>query len=284
MIGGVAAGSGCPVRIMGIINTSPESFHKSSVSESRDAVSGAAVRMAGDGADYIDVGGMSTAPYLDTWISEDTEMERVVAGVRAVVESCRLPVSVDTCRSGVAAAAMDAGASILNDVTGLMHDPAMRSVISKYDPSVVLCAHDSGVHTGDAADTSAVLGGAVRRALEYGADPDKLAVDPAIGFFRNGGRGDLYTRIHGDWARRDSSVLGALRDVGGGLPVLVSVSNKSFIGQILDGRESGGRMFGSLAAEALAVAGGADIIRTHNVAESKDAAAVASSIVARLPF
>ena len=282
MIGGVAAGPGCPVRIMGIINASPESFHKSSVSISRDAVAGTAAHMAEDGADYIDVGGMSTAPYLDTWVSEDVERERAVAGVSAVVESCRLPVSVDTCRSGVAGAAMDAGASILNDVTGLLHDPGMRSVISKYDPSVVLCAHDPGTRTGDAADTAAILAGAVRRALEYGADPDKLAVDPAIGFFRDDVRGGLHTKIRGDWARRDAAILGALREVGGGLPVLVSASNKSFIGHMLDGREPGGRMFGSLAAEALAVAGGADIIRTHNVAESRDAVRVASSVAGRL--
>ena len=282
MIGGLAAGPGCPVRIMGIINTSPESFHGASVRISRDMVAGAAARMAGDGADYIDVGGMSTAPYLDTWISEDTERERAVAGVSAVVEACRLPVSVDTCCSVVAAAAMDAGASILNDVTGLMYDPGMRSVISRYDPSVVLCAHDPGTRTGDAADTAAILSGAVRRALEYGADPDKLAVDPAIGFFRDEGRGGLHTRMRDDWARRDASMLGTLREVGGGLPVLVSASNKSFIGRILDGREPGGRMFGSLAAEALAVAGGADIIRTHNVAESRDAVRVASSVTGRL--
>ena len=281
MIGGLAAGPGCPVRIMGIINTSPESFHKSSVSISRDMVAGAAARMAENGADYIDVGGMSTAPYLDTWVSEDVERERVVSGVNAVAESCGLPVSVDTCRSGVAAAAMDAGASILNDVTGLMYDPDMRSVISKYDPSVVLCAHDPGTRTGDAADTAAILSGAVRRALEYGADPDKLAVDPAIGFFRDGGREGLHTRIRGDWARRDAAILGRLREVGGGLPVLVSASNKSFIGRMLDGREPGGRMFGSLAAEALAVAGGADIIRTHNVAESRDAVRVASAVMGR---
>ena len=132
MIGGVGAGPEYPARIMGIINLSPESFHGISVRESHDAVAGAAVRMAENGADYIDVGGMSTAPYLKTWVSEETERERVVAGVRAVAGSCDIPISVDTCRSGVAAAAMDAGATILNDVTGLRHDPGMKSVVSKY--------------------------------------------------------------------------------------------------------------------------------------------------------
>ena len=282
MIGGVGAGPEYPVRIMGIINLSPESFHGISVSESRDAAAGAAVRMAENGADYIDVGGMSTAPYLKTWVSEETERERVVAGVRAVAESCDIPISVDTCRSGVAAAAMDAGAAILNDVTGLRHDPGMKSVVSRYDPSLVLCAQGEGVHTGDANDTAAILAGAVRRAREYGAVSDQIAVDPAIGFFRSEGRGELYTQIRGDWVRRDASILGCLRAVGGGLPVLASVSNKSFIGDILGGREPEGRMFGSVAAEALAVAGGADIIRTHNVSESRDAVRMASAMAGRV--
>ncbi len=281
MIGGVEAGPDHPVRIMGIINVSPESFHGGSIKASSGEVASAAARMAECGADYIDVGGMSTAPYLDTWVPEDRERERVVAAVRAAGESCGLPISVDTCRSGVAAAAMDAGATILNDVTGLRHDPGMRSVISRHDPSVVLCAQGGGVRTGDADDTAELLAGAVRRAREYGADPDKIAVDPAVGFFRDGGRAGLHTRIRGDWARRDVSVLAALRRIGGGLPVLVSVSNKSFIGSILGGREPAARLFGSLAAETLAVAGGADIIRTHNVAESRDAARVASAAAGR---
>ena len=281
VIGGVEAGAGHPVRIMGIINVSPESFHGISVKESHDAVVRTAVHMTGCGADYIDIGGMSTAPYLDTWVSEEVEQARVVAGVRAVIESCDIPVSVDTCRSGVATAAMDAGATILNDVTGLRHDHSMKSVISRYDPSVVLCARGAGVHTGDAADTAAMLAEAVQRAQEYGASPDQIAVDPAIGFFRRDGRKNTYTRIRGDWVRRDASLLGTLREMGGKLPVLVSVSNKSFIGHILGNRKPGGRMFGSLAAEALAVAGGADIIRTHNIPESRDAIQVASAVIGR---
>lgn len=267
---------------MGIINTSPESFHSASIRESRTEVADAAAGMAGDGADYIDVGGMSTAPYLDVWVSEDIEMERVVAAVRAVVESCKLPVSVDTSRSRVAAAAMDAGATILNDITGL-HDVGMRQVISKYDPSVILCAHDTGTHTGDASDTAGILTKVVERALEYGVDPEKLSVDPAIGFFRNHGRRGTHTKISDNWARRDCAILNTLRDIGDRFPVLVSVSNKSFIGQILDDREPSGRMYGSLAAETLAVAGGADIIRTHNIAASLDAIRVASAVIGR-PF
>ena len=281
MIGGVEVGPEYPVRIMGVINLSPESFHQTSVRRSHDEVAAAAVRMAESGADYIDVGGMSTAPYLKTRVSEETETERVVAGVRAVVGSCDIPISVDTCRSGVAAAAMDAGAVILNDVTGLQHDPGMKSVISRYDPSLILCARGAGVHTGDVNDTAAILAGAVERAQEYGASPDQIAVDPAVGFFRGEGRGELYTRIRGDWVRRDASLLRRVREVGGGLPVLVSVSNKSFIGSILGGREPEGRIFGSVAAEALAVVGGADILRTHNVSESHDAARIASAVVGR---
>lgn len=280
-LAGKAVGGSHPPRIMGIINASPESFHKSSVRESRESIGEAAALMEEAGADYIDVGGMSTAPYLDTAVPEGTELERIRVAVAAVTDACGLPVSVDTCRSSVAAEALDMGASILNDVTGLEHDPGMAGVVSRFDPSLVLCAHSRLSSTGSPAETARLLSGIVETAVSYGGDPDKMAVDPAIGFFRDAGSGHAHTRMDGDWAARDLSILASLGEVGGGMPVLVSVSNKSFIGRVLDREDPAGRLYGSLAAEAAAVLGGADIIRTHNVPESGDAILVAASIAGR---
>lgn len=280
-LAGKAVGGSHPPRIMGIINASPESFHKSSVRESRESIGKAAALMEEAGADYIDVGGMSTAPYLDTAVPEGTELERIRVAVAAVTDACGLPVSVDTCRSSVAAEALDMGASILNDVTGLEHDPGMAGVVSRFDPSLVLCAHSRLSSTGSPAETAKLLSKIVDTAVSYGGDPDRMAVDPAIGFFRDAGGGHAHTRMDGDWAARDLSILASLGEVGGGMPVLVSVSNKSFIGRVLDREDPTERMYGSLAAEAAAVLGGADIIRTHNVPESRDTALVAARIAGR---
>lgn len=281
-LAGKAVGGNRPPRIMGIINASPESFHKVSVRESQESIGEAAALMEEAGADYVDVGGVSTAPYLDTAVPERTELERVRVAVAAVTGACGLPVSVDTCRSAVAAEALDMGASILNDVTGLEHDPGMAGVISRFDPSLVLCAHSSLPSDGSPADTARLLSGIIETAVSYGGDRDRMAVDPAIGFFRDAGGGHARTPMDGDWAVRDLSILAGLDEVGGGLPVLVSVSNKSFIGRVLDRKDSAGRLYGSLAAEAAAVLGGADIIRTHNVPESRDAALVAAGIAGRV--
>lgn len=271
-------GKGFPPRIMGIVNASPESFLKSSVRDTRDAVREAAASMEEEGADYIDVGGASTAPYLDVDVSAKVELERMTRAMRALTGATNLPISVDTQNSIVASRAMDMGATILNDVTGLAGDPGMGGVISKYDPSMVLCAHGTGARRGDPQETARMLERAVNAARGMGGDPDRMVVDPAIGFFREWGTGDAHTPTPRDWAARDLEVLARLGEVAGGMPVLVSVSNKSFIGRLLGGREPGGRLHGSLAAEAAAVMGGADIIRTHNVGESRDAALVAAAI------
>ena len=118
-LGTVRVGGSNPVRIMGILNTSSESFYKKSISISREKIIDAVSRMEGEGADFIDVGGMSTAPYLSTMISEKTERDRVVKAIKIVQRVTNLPISVDTCRSSVAKEALELGVDIINDVTGL---------------------------------------------------------------------------------------------------------------------------------------------------------------------
>ena len=139
-LGTVRIGGSNPVRIMGILNTSPESFYKKSISVGREKIIDTVSRMEGEGADFIDVGGMSTAPYLSTMISEKTESDRIVKAIKIIQHATNLPISVDTCRSGVAKASLELGVGIINDATGLKHDPAMPKIIERYHPSLILCA------------------------------------------------------------------------------------------------------------------------------------------------
>src|SRR5258708_3997244 len=143
-LAGVPVGSGYPVRIMGVINASPESFYQGSVRTSGHDIGRVAAKMQGAGADFIDVGAMSTAPYLDTEISEIEEAKRLYTAVRSIRRHTRIPISADTSRALPAEAALRAGAKILNDVTGLRRDPELRLLAKKFD-GVILMAHPSGL-------------------------------------------------------------------------------------------------------------------------------------------
>lgn len=293
---------------MGIINASPESFYGASVRTTRRGVAAAAARMERDGAAIIDIGGMSTAPYLDTMIPAAAEAERVAAAVEAAASATSLPISVDTCRAAPARAALERGASIVNDVTGLQHDPELGRVAASYGASVILCAHARRrAADGGWRETRALLERSVAAARDAGVPRGRLAVDPAIGFFRGSGMGRLFTRTGrrrrggaaaaagAEWVRRDLGIIGSLRRLRFGYPVVVSVSAKSFIGEILGagrgrGRSSSGagapapsparRIAGSLSCEAAAVLNGADVVRTHSVAATAAALAGASSAAA----
>ena len=278
-LGGVGVGGRNPVRIMGILNASPESFYKGSVRTTRAAVRDSVREMEDAGADFVDVGGMSTAPYLNTMVPERTESERIVDAIKVIRDVSNLPISVDTCRASVAAAALEHGARIVNDISGLKHDPEMRRVVSRLGPSLVLCAHSPRTVSGSVASTGRLLDESVGIAAECGVSRHRIALDPAIGFFRRDGRGPFFTRIGSDWARRDARIIRDLDSIRRqGLPVLVSVSNKSFIGELLGGRSAPDRLYGSLAAEVVSVLNGADIVRTHNVRASRDAIRVALQI------
>lgn len=273
-------GSSYPVRIMGIINTSPESFYKKSIKKTVDDIKKEAKLMENNGASYIDVGGMSTAPYINTMISEAEETRRVQAAIQTVSQACSLPISVDTIRSGVARAAMESGATILNDVTGFNYDKKMLNIISRYSPDIILCAHDNQKSTGTIQDTARILDYTIQKIQKHGADKTRMVIDPGIGFFRDSSS-PWYTQIDYSWAQRDMAIIRHLQYITEDVPVLVSVSNKSFVGNVLDDRSADGRLYGSIAAEVLSVVGGADIIRTHNVHQSLDAVRVTSAIIQR---
>lgn len=263
--------------IMGVLNASPESFYAGSV-RSRGAA-GAARRLAREGADAIDVGGMSSAPYLGTLVSEREEARRALRAVRAALSATDLPVSVDTPRASVARACLEAGATILNDVSGLKHDPLMREVVASYSPHLVLCAHGRAAAGDPVLAAKKLLDESVAVAVDAGARRDKITLDPSVGFFRRSGRGRLFTRISGDWFARDLEVISRIGRVGH--PVMASVSRKSVVGRMFGVRSPSGRGEASAALEAACVLAGADALRTHDPARSAAAAAAATSVCGR---
>ncbi len=278
-LGNVRVGKSNPVRIMGILNTSPESFYKKSISTSRQRIADAVHTMEDEGADFVDVGGMSTAPYLSTMVSEKTEASRIIKAVKIIQQASNLPISVDTCRATIAREALALGVEIINDVTGLKYDPMMPKIVEKYYPSLVLCAYSKKAITGNQLlKTKYLLRESLKIAKSAKIPRTKIVLDPAIGFFRKKGRNSFFTKINSDWVKRDLLILENLRSIKLNSPILVSVSNKSFIGKILKKENPSDRLAGSLAAEVVCVLNGADIIRTHNVGETREAVTVAQKL------
>ena len=278
-LGTIPVGDSSPVRFMGILNTSRESFYKKSISISKQRISDAVYRMEAEGADFIDVGGMSTAPYLATMIPEKTEIRRIIKAIKIIQQISNLPISVDTCRAGVAKEVLELGVDIINDVTGLKYDPRMPKTIEKYCPSLVLCAYSKKIMTGNQLhNVKQLLNESLEIAKSVNIPKTKIVLDPAIGFFRKKGMGTFFTKINSDWLKRDLLILKNLKSIKSGRPILVSVSNKSFIGKILKKENPSDRLFGSLAAEVISVLNGANIIRTHNVGKSKEANAIAQEL------
>jgi dihydropteroate synthase len=213
---------------------------------------------------------MSTAPYLSTMVSEKTEANRIINAIKIIQQKTNLPISVDTCRATVANEALELGVDIINDVTGLKYDPMMPKIIEKYCPSLILCAYDKKIITGNQLyETKQLLKKSLEIAKSVKIPKTNIVLDPAIGFFRKKGRGHFFTKIDSDWVKRDLLILKNLNSIKLSRPILVSVSNKSFIGKILKKENPSARLAGSLTAEAVCVLNGADIIRTHNVAETK---------------
>ena len=278
-IANISVGGQNPARIMGILNTSPESFYKKSINTSRTKIKNAVIQMENDGADFIDVGGMSTAPYLSTMISEKIESKRILDAIKIIQNSTNLPISVDTCRSNVAKIALENDVEIINDISGLKYDKNMKNVISKFQPSLILCAYDSKTILGNSINSTKKL---FKTSLKIAKDcqvPDKkIVLDPAIGFFRKTGKGKFFTKIKTDWVERDLSVIKNLNSIKMNYPILISVSNKSIIGNLLGKENPSDRLFGSITAEAICVLNGANIIRTHNVMATRDAITIATKL------
>jgi dihydropteroate synthase len=269
VLAGVAVGLDQPVRLMAVLNVSPESFYGGSVVGDVGALREAAQQAVAEGADIIDIGARSTAPYRDTAIPLAEEVRRMSRAVEAVVSAVRVPVSADTTRATVATAALAAGARIINDVTGLRGDAAMADMAAQGEGLVLVAAPDGDQREAPLAQVRRLLADGLARARQAGIGPDAIVLDPGIGFFTHA------ALPAAAFTCAVLNQLGALGELG---PLLVGVSRKSFVGHLTGRTDASDRLAGSLAATAVAVYNGASIIRTHDVAATRDAVRVAEAI------
>ena len=272
IVAGVSVGDGLDVAVVGALNVSPESFYSGSVAVDADRLLQAAEAMARAGAAWLDVGAMSTAPYLEARIPETLEADRLHWAVGLLTTKLDLPVSADVSRVGPARAALEAGARMINDVTGLAGDPALARLTAEAGVALVLMAGPTVAPI--AGEPVATVHAGLERSLAIaraaGIPDERILVDPGIGFFR--GHGVSWP----DWDCRVLAGLPALRDLG--RPLYVGVSRKSFIGAVAGVADPADRLPGSLAATAAAVLGGAQVIRAHDVAETVQAVRVAQAV------
>jgi len=272
IVAGVSVGDGLDVAVVGALNVSPESFYSGSVAVDADRLLQTGEAMARAGAAWLDVGAMSTAPYLEARIPEALEADRLHWAVGLLTTKLDLPVSADVSRVGPARAALEAGARMINDVTGLVADPGLARLTAEAGVGLVLMAGPAAAPP--AGEPVATVRAALQRSLAIargaGIPDERILVDPGIGFFR--GDGVAWP----DWDCRVLAGLPALRALG--RPLYVGVSRKSFIGAVAGVEDPAERLPGSLAATAVAVLGGAHVIRAHDVAETVQAVRVAQAI------
>ena len=268
---GVSLGRGVPVAVMGSLNVSPESFHAGSVHTEGDELLAAALAMVDAGAALIDVGARSTAPYGATAIGAEDERDRLARAVEVLATKVPVPISADTAHPGPARAALDAGARVINDVSGL-RNPAVAALIRERGAGAILMASpkDSPSRLGPVESVKGLLREALERARIAGIADQHIVLDPGIGFFR----GEEMA-----WDEWDAAVLAGLAELEAlGRPLCIGVSRKSFLGAITGRARTEDRLAGSVAATSVAVFNGAALVRTHDVAETLDAVRVAERI------
>jgi dihydropteroate synthase len=261
--------------LLGVLNVTPDSFSDGGRYLSFDDAVAHGVRMHAEGADLIDVGGESTRPGAHR-VPAPTEAERVLPVIRELTAR-GVACSVDTTRSEVAEAALEAGATVVNDVSGGLADPAMGKVVAAAGvPWILMHWRGHSDRMSELARYADVvtevrdeLLARVDAAIAAGVDPGNLVIDPGIGFAK---------RAEHDWQllHRLDALLGL------GFPVLVGVSRKSFLGRLLPGpdgapRAAAGREVATAAVSALAASAGAWGVRVHDVASSRDAVAVGAA-------
>ena len=247
--------------MIGIVNATPDSFSGDGVLPTTGEVQSAidqALRMEDEGANIIDVGGESTRPaslYPDAQpVDAEDEIARVVPLLERLSNRLDVPISIDTRKAAVAAAALDVGAVMANDVS-LLGDPEMASVVADWQVPIVLSHIREGGHSGSVfTEVLDDLSSAIGQLLDAGVGERNVIVDPGIGFAKNA---DQSLELIRNIGRIRSSLE---------KPVLIGSSRKSFIGSVTD-EPVDDRRFGTAATVALSIQGGADIVRVHDVAE-----------------
>lgn len=251
--------------VMGIMNVTPDSFSGDGMAGDPRRALDQALRFQEDGADLLDVGGESTRPGHMP-VSADEELRRVMPVLELLAAEVRLPISIDTYKSQVARRALEAGASIINDVWGLKRDPDIARVAAETGAGLILMHNQQGTEYADLLpDIMRSLRWSMDTALEAGVVAEEIVLDPGIGF--------------GKTAEQNLEVLrrlGELRTLG--RPLLLGTSRKSTIGLVL-GLPADQRVEGTAATVALGIAQGADIVRVHDVREMARVARMADAIV-----
>lgn len=257
--------------LMGVLNVTPDSFSDGGLYFDQDKAIAHGLRMVEEGADLIDVGGESTRPESKPLALEE-ELKRIIPVIEALAGKVDVPISIDTYKSEVASRAIDAGARIINDISGLHFDPAVAKVAAKHDTPLVLM-HIRGTpetmqkdvhYRSTLSEILQSLRESIQKAESSGMDPDQIIIDPGIGFGK--------TLEHNLLIIKHLSEFRVL-----GKPILLGTSRKSFIGKILNA-EVDQRLEGTLSTIAIGVLNGAHIIRCHDVLPAKKVIAVADAI------
>lgn len=269
--------------VMGVLNVTPDSFSDGGRHASVAAAVAHARAMAAEGADIIDVGGQSTRPGSNL-ISADEEAERVLPVIEALAqhpETCAVPLSIDTFYADVATAAVDAGATMVNDVSGGTLDPGMLPAVARLGVPYVLMhmrgtpqtmqSKENTTYGDVVADVAAALQEGATRAMHAGIEPWRLVLDPGLGFAKTEA-GNV--QLMGQLGR----LRALLRPPVAGAPFLLGPSRKGFLGRLTGRKEAVDRDWATAAAAALCVREGANIIRAHNVAAVRDAVRVADAV------
>ena len=258
--------------IMGILNITPDSFSDGGIHFDASHAVDHALRMIDDGADLIDIGGESTRPGSEP-VSLDEELRRTLPVIEALAGKISAPISIDTYKSPVAIRALEAGASMVNDISGMRFDPEMPKVISRFSVPVVIM-HIKGTpknmqvnptYEALIPEIMDYFRSSIRLAVKAGIPEDMIILDPGIGFGK--------TFEHNLEIMNNLDTFSALEK-----PLLIGPSRKAFLGKILGGLPPQERLEGTAASVAISIIKGAHIVRVHDVREMARVAKVADAI------
>ncbi len=263
---------GSATKVMGILNVTRDSFNKDGIYKDPQRAKERSLQMAEEGADIIDIGGESTRPGAQA-VSAQEEQARVLPVIKKLSKEAKVPISIDTSKSEVAQAALDEGASIVNDISGLRFDPQMPKVIARFGAGCVLMhikgtprtMQENPVYTSLIEEIIDSLKESVSLASEVGIERERIVVDPGIGFGKTTEQNLRIIKGLGNFACLD-------------LPILIGTSRKSFIGNTLN-LPVEERLWGTAATVALSISSGAHIVRVHDVKEMVQVARMVDAVL-----